>query len=128
MTPTVPLVLSVEDDDGIFELLQAVLYDLPIDFRRASNGRQAIAAINAQLPDLLLLDISLPDINGWDVLKAVCEQEMKPPKIIVLTAYSEPAHRLIAHFQAVDHFINKPFAPRALHRLVADILGLTATA
>jgi DNA-binding response OmpR family regulator len=120
-----PHVVSVEDDDGIYELLQITLEALPIVLHRASNGSAAIQLITRVQPDLLLLDIALPDMHGWDVLKTVCERQMKPRKIIVLTAYSEPAHRLIAHFQEVDRYVQKPFSPVDLRRTVCDLLELS---
>jgi len=120
----IPHVVSVEDDDGIFELLQITLDRLPIQLQRASDGYSAVELIAEARPDLLLLDIALPDMNGWDVLKTVCERQMKPPRIIVLTAYSEPTHRLIAHFQDVDRFMPKPFSPNDLRQLVCQLLEL----
>ncbi|MBK8988814.1 MAG: response regulator transcription factor [Chloroflexi bacterium] len=125
MNKPIPHVVSVEDDDGIYELLQVTLEALPIVLHRASDGRAAIELITHVQPDLLLLDIALPDMHGWDVLKTVCEQHMKPRKIIVLTAYSEPAHRLIAHFQEVDRYVQKPFSPMGLRQVVCTLLELT---
>ena len=124
MNKLVPQIVSVEDDDGIFELLQVTLEPLPISLHRASDGHTAVQLITHIQPDLLLLDIALPDMNGWDVLKTLCEQKRKPPHIIVLTAYSEPAHRLIAHFQEVDRFVQKPFSPVDLRRIIGDLLEL----
>jgi len=125
LNKSVPHIVSVEDDDGIYELLQITLEALPLSLHRASDGRAAIQLITDIRPELLLLDIALPDMHGWDVLKSVCEQHMKPRHIIVLTAYSEPAHRLIAHFQEVDRYVQKPFSPVDLRRLVCDLLDLS---
>ncbi len=125
MNKSVPHIVSVEDDDGIYELLQITLETLPLALHRASNGRAAIQLITDIQPDLLLLDIALPDMHGWDVLKTVCDQQMKPQRIIVLTAYAEPAHRLIAHFQEVDRYVQKPFSPVDLRRIICELLDLT---
>ena len=121
---TKPIVVSVEDEEGIYELLRLTMEPLPVDFHHAFNGHDAIELIEQVKPDLLILDIGLPDINGWDVLKTIIAKDIKPRKIIVLTAYNAPTHRLIAHLQAVDLYINKPFMPLELRQTVSELLEL----
>lgn len=122
-----PIVVSVEDEEGIFELLRLTMEPLPIDFHHAFNGIDAIELISQVNPDLLILDIGLPDMNGWDVLKSVVAKDIKPKKILVLTAYNAPTHRLIAHLQDVDVYINKPFMPLELRKTVIELLELPET-
>lgn len=123
-THTKPTIVSVEDEEGIYELLRLTIEPLPVDFHHAFNGVDAIALIDEVKPDLLILDIGLPDMNGWDVLKTIIAKEIKPSKILVLTAYNAPTHRLIAHLQAVDLYINKPFMPLELRKTVSELLEL----
>jgi DNA-binding response OmpR family regulator len=123
-TATRPILVSVEDEEGIYELLRLTLEPLPLDFYHAFNGVDAIQLIAEKKPDLLILDIGLPDMNGWDVLKAVIAEDIKPDNIIVLTAYNAPTHRLIAHLQAVDLYLNKPFLPNELRKIVTEMLDL----
>lgn len=122
-----PIVVSVEDEEGIFELLRLTMDPLPIDFHHAFNGIDAIELISQVIPDLLILDIGLPDMNGWDVLKSVVSKDIKPKKIVVLTAYNAPTHRLIAHLQDVDVYINKPFMPLELRKTISELLELPET-
>ncbi|MFO7684283.1 MAG: response regulator [Chloroflexota bacterium] len=122
-----PTVVSVEDEEGIYELLRLTLEPLEINFYHAFNGYDAVALIEKVKPDLLIMDIGLPDMNGWDVLKSVIARNIKPDKIIVLTAYNAPEHRLIAHFQDVDLYINKPFMPLELRKTVSLLLDLPGT-
>lgn len=122
-----PVVVSVEDEEGIYELLRLTMEPLPIEFHHAFNGFDAIELITKVKPDLLILDIGLPDMNGWDVLKTVMAKDIKPGKILVLTAYNQPTHRLIAHLQEVDIYINKPFMPLELRKTVSELLELPGT-
>ena len=119
-----PVVVSVEDEEGIYELLRLTMDPLPIDFHHAFNGHDAIELITQVKPNLLILDIGLPDMNGWDVLKTIVAKEIKPDKILILTAYNAPTHRLIAHLQEVDLYINKPFMPLELRKTVSELLEL----
>jgi len=63
-------------------------------------------------------------MNGWDVLKTIIAKDIKPDKVLVLTAYNAPTHRLIAHLQEVDLYINKPFMPLELRQTVSELLEL----
>ncbi len=119
-----PIVVSVEDEEGIYELLRLTMEPLPLEFHHAFNGLDAIELITQVRPDLLILDIGLPDMNGWDVLKTIIAKDIKPGKILVLTAYNAPTHRLIAHLQDVDLYINKPFMPLELRKTVSELLEL----
>lgn len=119
-----PVVVSVEDEEGIYELLRLTMEPLPIDFHHAFNGNDAIELITQVKPNLLILDIGLPDMNGWDVLKTIIAKDIKPDKILILTAYNAPTHRLIAHLQEVDLYINKPFMPLELRKTVSELLEL----
>jgi CheY-like chemotaxis protein len=119
-----PVIVSVEDEEGIYELLRLTMEPLPLDFHHAFNGHDAIELITRVKPNLIILDIGLPDMNGWDVLKTIIAKDIKPDKILVLTAYNAPTHRLIAHLQEVDLYINKPFMPLELRKTVSELLEL----
>ena len=121
--PLRPCIVSVEDDQGVFELIQIILSSLPVDLHHAKNGHEALQLIDQLSPDLIMLDISLPDIHGWDVLKEV--KAMKnghQPEIVVLTAQTAPAHRVIGHLQEVSRYISKPFLPAELRDSVCELL------
>ena len=116
-------VLSVEDDMGIFDIIQASLRKLPIELHHAGTGRQALTLINQHKPELVILDISLPDMNGWDVLQGISNLDVDKPQVIVLTAFTDPTHRLIGHLQNVT-YMSKPFLPKELSGTVSEVLGL----
>lgn len=120
---TVYRVVSVEDDLGIFDIIRASLRKLPIELHHASTGGQALDIIGQHKPALVILDISLPDMNGWDVLQGMAALDIERPQVIVLTAFTDPTHRLIGHLQNVT-YMSKPFLPKELQGTVSNVLGL----
>lgn len=120
---TIHQVVSVEDDFGIFSIIKASLTKLPIELHHASTGSDALKVIKEQKPQLVILDISLPDMNGWDVLEGIGQLPIERPKIIVLTAFTDPTHRLIGHLKSVT-YMSKPFLPRELSGTVKEVLDL----
>ncbi len=118
-------VVSVEDDNLIYELIKATLQPLPITLHHAKNGPDAVKLATEVEPDVLILDINLPGMHGWEVLKELVSQEMKFRGVIMLTAQTGATHRVIAHLQDdVTHFLGKPFDPQDLREAVEQALKL----
>ena len=110
-------VLLVEDDERISEPLIRVLRGEGLDVEHVATGRDAIAAVNAKRPDLVLLDLTLPDLDGLDVCRAVRVDHPDLP-IIMLTARSEEVDVIVGLNAGADDYIAKPFR---LAELVARI-------
>lgn len=118
-------VVSVEDDDLIYDLIKATLRPLPITLHHASNGPDALKLVPEVNPDVLILDINLPGMHGWDILKQLIAQNMKFRGVIMLTAQTSATHRVIAHLQdQVTHFLGKPFDPQDLREAVEQTLDI----
>ncbi|MBL8056464.1 MAG: response regulator [Anaerolineales bacterium] len=118
-------VLVVEDDRNAFELLKIALSSLPLDVANAASGQQAIAQLAAELPELIFLDIDLPDMHGWQILEHFKDTgRLRPIPVIVLTAHGEPVHRLIGSLQAVAVFLRKPFKADEVRAHVRQLLSL----
>lgn len=118
-------VVSVEDDDLIYELIKATLRPLPITLHHASNGPDALKLASEVKPDVLILDINLPGMHGWEILKQLLAQQMTFRGVIMLTAQTSATHRVIAHLQdEVTHFLGKPFDPQDLREAVEQTLGI----
>ena len=118
-------VVSVEDDDLIYELVKATLRPLPITLHHANNGPDAIQLITEVQPDVLIMDINLPGMHGWEILKQVLAQNMTFRGVIMLTAQTSATHRVIAHLQdQVTHFLAKPFDPQDLREAVEQLLDI----
>ncbi|MFQ5421599.1 MAG: response regulator [Anaerolineae bacterium] len=119
-------ILSVEDDEGLYKLLQVTLRPLPVVLSHAKTGTEALAMIPQVNPHLLILDITLPDMRGWQVLDQMSVDKTILKGVIVLTGRTETTHRVIARLQEVTAYVTKPFKPAELRRMVQEIVEKTA--
>jgi two-component system, OmpR family, response regulator len=119
-------VLVIEDDPDILKLLQIFLKLEGFETRIASNRDEIVAAFRAPpLPDLVLLDIRLPDINGFDVLARMRQHPaMKVLPVIMLTAEATREAVLKGLVGGADGFVTKPFQIDRLVKAVNTVLGL----
>jgi DNA-binding response OmpR family regulator len=119
-------VLIVEDTVELAEIVRVTLERMQLKVLHETHGNKALAVFNAEDPDLVVLDISLPDTTGWKVLETIRErrQDAHSPAIIVITAYGDPANRLMGKLQGVHSYLIKPFTPDEIERAVSDALGL----
>lgn len=122
-----PSALIVEDAFELAEILQITLRRMKISAVHESFGSRAFERYNELQPDLVLLDISLPDIPGWQVLENIREQNRATggtmPIVIVITAFGDPANRLIGKLQGVYRYLIKPFTPREVEQVVREALS-----
>ena len=118
-------VLAVEDDEANIKLVRTILRDLPLDIAHAPTGRQAIDWLTAEAPDLILLDVNLPDMYGWEILDKFKDNgRLRNCPVIVLTAQRDPVHRLIGSLQAVAVYMHKPVNANELREQVRQLLDL----
>lgn len=113
-------ILIVEDDDDTAEVVCAVLKSAGFRAVSVDNGGAALEEINQQLPDLVLLDINLPDMNGMEVLKRVRSHSFLP--MIVLSGYGRDRDRVMALEAGADDYMAKPFSPEELVARVRALL------
>lgn len=117
-------IVSVEDDTGLFDLIKLTLKNFPAQLYHAKTGAEALELIPKVNADVVIMDITLPDIQGWDVLKTLTKHDVDLKSVIILTGRTDPAHRVMAHFQDVTAFINKPFQPAELRSVIQKALKL----
>jgi DNA-binding response OmpR family regulator len=104
--------LFVEDDDSIRLALRLALEDEGYEVREAPDGRSGLDAFNEREPDLVLLDLRLPDISGFDVCRAMRAKSIVP--IIIVTAQTD-THDLVVGLEAgADDYVTKPVVPKEL--------------
>ena len=116
-------ILIVEDHPTMREAMRLVLEGEGFDIDEASDGDQALAAVESERPDLVLLDMSIPGISGPDVLAAVKRDPGNSKvRVIVVTATGEEG-RAAAMAGGADHYFTKPFSPIALLQAVEEVLG-----
>jgi two-component system KDP operon response regulator KdpE len=107
-----PLVLIVEDDAAIRRLIATTLDMHNYSFKTVSSGESAISATASYNPDVMLLDLGLPDLDGVEVIKKVRTWSNLP--IIVISARSEEADKIEALDAGADDYLTKPFSVEEL--------------
>ncbi|MEL6150356.1 MAG: response regulator [Chloroflexota bacterium] len=124
-----PSVLIVEDTEELAEVIQATLENKGMAVRWVSHGSRGITQIKKDAPDVLLLDIGLPDMTGWKMLEELREWKSDPgqlPTVVVITAYGDPANRLIGKLQGIHSYLIKPFTADEVEKVVEKALASTA--
>ena len=106
------LILVVDDEQKIVKLARDYLEQAGYRVIAAGDGKAALAAFKHDQPDLIVLDLRLPEMDGLDVTRAIRRQSDVP--IIMLTARADEADRLIGLELGADDYITKPFSPREL--------------
>ena len=117
-------ILVVEDDNNISNLIKMYLDKEGFDVRIAGDGGKAIEEFQKQVPDLILLDIMLPVMDGWSVCAKIRETSKVP--IIMLTAKSEDADKLMGFESGADDYLTKPFNILELKARVRALLRRAA--
>ncbi|NDJ76155.1 MAG: response regulator [Chloroflexi bacterium] len=119
-------VLVVEDAVDLAEVIQVTLERMNLKVFHETHGGTALEVYESESPDLVILDIALPDMTGWKVLDTIKENLRggKLPKIIVITAYGDPANRLMGKLQEIHSYLVKPFTPDEIESTVSKALGL----
>lgn len=119
-------VLIVEDTVELAEIVQVTLERLNLRVFHETRGKRALEVYDAEHPDLVLLDIALPDMTGWQVLQAIQSKrfEGKTPHIIVITAYGDPANRLMGKLQDIQGYLIKPLKPDEVEKVVLKVLDI----
>jgi len=116
-------VLAVDDEKRMVRFIQLNLEQDGFQVIIAYNGKEALEQVRTQLPDLVLLDIMMPDINGFEVLKKIREVSSVP--VIMLTAKGEEDDRIQGLELGADDYITKPFSPRELVSRIKAVLRRT---
>ncbi len=114
MNNEVKNVLVVDDEPDALELVKLVLESGGFKTILATSGREALAQIEKKKPDAVLLDIMMPDMDGWDVFRKIKEKDSGIP-IAILTAKAQNLDRLLGlHVLKADDYITKPFGKNEL--------------
>ncbi len=124
MNNTIKKVLIVDDEPDTLELVKLVLESGGFETMLAANGMEALAQLDRTKPDLVLLDIMMPDMDGWDVFRRIKEKNSKIP-IAILTAKAQNIDKLLGlHVLKADDYITKPFGKNELIGKVRKLVGM----
>jgi DNA-binding response OmpR family regulator len=120
-----PLVLVVDDEENIRYLVESGLRLAGLDSVSASDGRAALSIVSERRPDLIVLDVMMPKIDGFEVCRALkTKGDTKDIPIILLTAKDRENDRKKGEEVGVDRYMTKPFSPQRLISTIHEMLGV----
>jgi two-component system, NtrC family, response regulator AtoC len=120
--PTQKSVLIADDEPEVRNLLCLLLEDQGYNVTTAADGDDAVAQLQRRPFDLLLLDIKMPHMSGFDVLKYAREHHPQS-KVIMLTAFAELANAIESKYLGADDFIGKPYDPHEVLMAIERAIG-----
>src|SRR5690349_4414653 len=118
--PMTATILVVEDDADVRSLVTSLLKRADMHVLQAEDGRAGIRAFFDSRPDLVVLDIDLPEMDGWQVLERV--REVSPVPVLMLTAQGAEVDKVRGLSGGADDYVTKPFGPRELVARVEALL------
>jgi two-component system, OmpR family, response regulator VicR len=109
-------VVYIEDEQEMIDLVRLILNRKGYDIIGANGGHEGLDTVRKELPDLVLLDLMMPDMDGWDVYQQMkAEEATKNIPVIVVTAKAQSIDKVLGlHIAKVDDYISKPFSPQEL--------------
>src|SRR5262245_51826038 len=117
-------ILVVEDQEDNRQILRDLLGGAGFDLMEAENGEQALAALAKQRPDLILMDIQLPIMDGYEATRRIrANPELKGIPIIAVTSYALTGDEAKALAAGCTAYVTKPYSPRALLAKVREYLA-----
>jgi DNA-binding response OmpR family regulator len=121
-------VVCVEDEPEIIDLIRLILGRKGFDLTGATGGLEGLEAIRRVKPDLVLLDLMMPDMDGWEVYQQLkADPELKGIPVIVVTAKAQSIDKILGlHIAKVDDYVTKPFGPQELLQSVERVLSAKA--
>ncbi len=118
-------IVYIEDDLEMIDLVKMILNNKGFEVIGAHGGRQGLEAAVVEKPDLILLDLMMPDVDGWDVYHQLkSSEETNKIPVVVITAKAQAIDRVLGlQIAKVDDYISKPFRPAELISSISKILG-----
>ena len=109
-------VVYIEDEPEMIDLVRLILSRKGYEVHGANGGREGLELVSREQPDLVLLDLMMPDIDGWDVYQQLKAEEItRDIPVIIITAKAQSIDRVLGlHIAKVDDYISKPFSPQEL--------------
>lgn len=119
------VLLCIDDEPGVVELVELIMRTENVVVKGASSGAEGLAVMKDTSPNIVLLDIMMPDMDGWEVFKHIkADPDLADIPIIILTARDSTFEEIVARERAgVDDYITKPFTPAELRQSVNKFLS-----
>jgi len=123
-------ILCIEDEPEMIDLIRLILGRRGFEVLGAAGGTAGLKEVRAQLPDLVLLDLMMPDMDGWEVYQQMkADDSTRSIPVIVVTAKAQSIDKVLGlHIAKVDDYIAKPFSPQDLLNSVEKVLSQKKTA
>jgi DNA-binding response OmpR family regulator len=122
-------ILVVDDDDRVREMIEFRLSLFGYEVVQAANGQEGLVAVRREQPDLILLDVMMPELDGFQVCRRLKHDEAtKGIPVVMLTAKAEAKDVTRAFESGADDYVVKPYDPAVLQAKVKKNLGLTVGA
>jgi len=116
-------ILVVEDQPDNRQIIRDMLVDTGYEITEAENGEEALAAIAKQRPDLILMDIQLPVMDGYTATRLKTDAALKSIPIIAVTSYALSGEEKKAREAGCDDYVPKPYSPRQLLAKIRQYLA-----
>lgn len=118
-------ILCIEDDEEMIDLIHLILTRRGFDVLSACSGVMGLEILHNEKPDLILLDLMMPDMDGWEVYQQLkSDESTQNIPVIVVTAKAQSIDRVLGlHIAKVDDYISKPFSPQELLDSIESILN-----
>ena len=118
-------VVCIEDEPEMIDLVRLILGRKGFEVVGANGGLEGLALVASEKPDLVLLDLMMPDMDGWEVYQRMKSDEaLRDIPVVVVTAKAQSIDKVLGlHIAKVDDYITKPFGPQELLESVEKILG-----
>ena len=117
-------VLCIDDEPGVVELIGLILKSQDVQVEGANSGQEGLEAMRQNPPDAVLLDIMMPEMDGWEVYRQMkTDEALKHIPVIIVTARNSSFEEIIARERSwVDYYITKPFVPNDLRNSLSKVL------
>ncbi|RME91577.1 MAG: response regulator [Anaerolineae bacterium] len=124
-TQSTKRILCIEDEPEMIDLIRLILSRRGFEVIGASGGVDGLQKVRAEMPDLVLLDLMMPDMDGWEVYQQMkADEKTKNIPVIVVTAKAQSIDKVLGlHIAKVDDYITKPFSPQELLASVENVLA-----
>ncbi len=123
-------IVCVEDEPEMIDLLKLILGRKGYEVFGANGGTEGLDTIREVKPDVVLLDLMMPDMDGWEVYQQLkAEEDTRDIPVIVVTAKAQSIDKVLGlHIAKVDDYISKPFSPKELLNSVDTVIKRAVTA